>query len=84
MATQIIRPIQVFLDTQRLIQVQSPGTFGPSRDFFAGDNYGFRRHKARLQEQLRAASEGLRTDSNPAGFVMVQMREEGLGKSYRP
>ncbi len=84
MATQIIRPIQVFLDTQRLIQVQPPGTFGPSRDFFAGDNYGFRRHKARLQEQLRAASEGLRTDGNPAGFVMVQMREEGLGKSYRP
>ncbi len=84
MATTLIRPIQVFLDTQRLIQVQPTGTFGPSHDFFAGDNYGFQRHKARIREQLQSASQGLRAASDPAGFVMVQMREEGLAKSYRP
>jgi len=84
MAEILTRPIQVFLDTQRLIQVQPTGTRGPNRDFFAGDNSSFQRHKTRVRQQLAEASANLRTDENPAGFVMVQMREEGLAKSYRP
>ena len=84
MAEPLARPIQVFLDTQRLIQVQPTGTRGPNRDFFAGNNSGFQRHKARLRQQLSQASSTLRTEADPAGFVLVQMREEGLAKSYRP
>lgn len=84
MAEPSTRPIQVFLDTQRLIQVQPTGTRGPNRDFFAGDNAGFQRHKARIRKQLAEASANLRAEESPAGFVMVQMREEGLAKSYRP
>ncbi|HZH10666.1 MAG TPA: S8 family peptidase [Microvirga sp.] len=84
MAESRTQPIQVFLDTQRLIQVQPTGTRGPNRDFFAGDNEGFRRHKAQIRKQLAEASANLRAEGSPAGFIMVQMREEGLAKSYRP
>ncbi len=84
MAEQIARPIQVFLDTQRLIQVQPTGTRGPNKDFFAGNNNGFQRHKAILRQQLALASGSLKASGDPAGFILVQMREEGLAKSYRP
>ena len=77
------RPIQVFLDTQRLIQSPTPKTRGPHRDFYAGDNAGFARHKARMKAQLAEASRAIAAEG-PAGFLLVQMREEGLGKSYRP
>lgn len=79
-----VRPIQVFLDTQRLIQTQKTGTRGPNRDFFSGNNAGFARHKRRIRSRLSDASTALREQGDPAGFVLVQMREEGLGKSYRP
>jgi subtilisin family serine protease len=79
-----MRPIQVFLDTQRLIQTMPTGTRGPNKDFFAGDNSGFERHKKRLRRKIADASSSLRSQGDPAGFLLVQMREEGLGKSYRP
>jgi Subtilase family len=84
MPEPLTRPIQVFLDTQRLIQVSPKGTKGPNKDFFQNDNAGFRAHKARLQGQMLEASSLLAGTGEPAGFMLVQMREEGLGKSYRP
>ena len=84
MADTLTRPIQVFLDTQRLIQTQPTGTRGPNKDFFAGNNAGFRQHKQKIQKQILDAANGLASHGDPAGFLMVQMREEGLGKSYRP
>lgn len=78
------RPIQVFLDTQRLIQTQPAGKRGPNKDFFVGDNAGFERHKRRMRKKIADASGSLKAQGDPAGFVLVQMREEGLGKSYRP
>ncbi len=80
----LVRPVQVFLDTQRLIQVKARGTKGPNRDFFAGNNAGFSAHKGRLQSRIVDASKVLEANGDPAGFLLVQMREEGLGKSYRP
>ena len=80
----IQRPVQVFLDTRRFIHPPAPRTRGPSKDFFQGDNKGFRHHKAKMQEQLRASSLRLRKHGSALGFVLVQMREEALAKSYRP
>lgn len=80
----IQRPVQVFLDTRRFIHPPAPGTRGPSRDFFQGDNEGFRRHKAKMREQLRASSLRLREQHSALGFVLVQIREDALAKSYRP
>jgi hypothetical protein len=81
---RLTRPIQVFLDTQRLIQTQATGTRGPNKDFFGGDDAGFERHKRRIRRKIADASASLKGQGDPAGFLLVQMREEGLGKSYRP
>lgn len=80
----ILRPVQVFLDTQRLIQAPPRGSFGPPTDFFKNNNDGFRRHKKKLLSQLQEASEMLRKADDPAGFLIIQMRDSALGKSYRP
>jgi hypothetical protein len=81
---RLTRPIQVFLDTRRLIQPPRAGTRGPNKDFFAGDNAGFARHKRRIRKKISDASASLEEQGDPAGFVLVQMSEDGLGKSYRP
>jgi len=78
------RPIQVFLNTRQFIQVQKSRAGGGNRDFFAGDDGGFARHKERMRQKVRDAAGALRRTGQPAGFVVVQMREEGLAKSYRP
>ena len=80
----IQRPVQVFLDTQRFIGPPAPGRWGPSKDFFQGDNDGFERHKARLRMQLQECATSLTDQKARLGFVMVQMREDALAKSYRP
>lgn len=77
-------PIQVFLDTKRLIQPPLGGTRGPARDFYAGDNAGFAQHKRRIIKRIVEAGATLAAQNDPAGFVLVQMKEEALGKSYRP
>lgn len=81
---RLTRPIQVFLDTRRLIQTPPVSTRGPNKDFFAGDNAGFARHKRRIRKKISDASESLKQQGDPAGFVLVQMSEDGLAKSYRP
>lgn len=80
----IPRPIQVFLDTGQLIErrVGRPG--GGNRDFFGGNNSGFADHKAHMCQKLTDAAKVFRDEEWTAGFVVVQMREEALAKSYRP
>ena len=81
---RLSRPIQVFLDTNQFISLQQGRPRGGNRDFFEGNDRGFARHKTRIRQEIRDAAEGLRREGRRAGFVMVQMREEALAKSYRP
>ena len=78
------RPIQVFLNTGQFISLRESRQRGGNRDFFEGDNLGFSRHKLRMRQKLQDAAATLRRDSRSAAFVIVQMREEALAKSYRP
>ncbi len=78
------RPIQVFLNTRQFITIQQSRRWGGNRDFFKGNDQGFARHRVRMRQKVRDAAEGLRRQGQAAGFVVVQMREEALGKSYRP
>ena len=78
------RPIQVFLDTGQFISLRESRQRGGNRDFFGGDNPGFSRHKSTMRQRIRDASAALRGDGQAAGFVIVQMREAALAKSYRP
>ena len=80
----ISRPIQVFLDTKQFITVpESHGRSG-NRDFFSENNRGFFNHKSAMRMKIRDASETLRHRNQAAGFVIVQMRNDALAKSYRP
>ncbi len=80
----VSRPIQVFLDTGQFIALRESRQRGGNRDFFGGDNPGFSRHKSTMRQRIRDASAALRRDGQAAGFVIVQMREAALAKSYRP
>jgi hypothetical protein len=74
-----LRPIQVFLDTRRFIELEEPQPFGGgAKDFFKGNDKGFREHKARLKGRIEGVAESLRRSDQPAGFIKVRQREEAL------
>jgi len=79
------RPIQVFLDTKRFIELETPQPFGGgSKDFFDDNNKGFGEHKTRLKTRVKSVADSLRRTKQPGGFVKVRQREEALAKSHRP
>jgi hypothetical protein len=83
--TPDLRPIQVFLDTRRFIELQEPQPFGGgSKDFFKDNNRGFAEHKAQIKSRVQSVAEGLRRSNQPSGFIKVQQREEAMAKSHRP
>jgi Subtilase family len=80
-----LRPIQVFLDTKRFIELPEPRPFGGgSKDFFQGNNKAFAEHKTRLKTRVENVASRLRRIKQPGGFIKVRQREEALAKSYRP
>ena len=80
-----LRPIQVFLDTRRFIDLEEPQPFGGgSKDFFKDNDRGFREHKLRLRGRIEGVAQSLRRQRQPAGFLKVRQREEALAKSHRP
>ena len=80
----ISRPVQVFLNTDQFITVSENHQGGGNRDFFSGNNRGFFHHKSAMRKRIQDASETLRRRNQAAGFVIVQMRNDALAKSYRP
>src|SRR5262245_39104274 len=80
-----LRPVQVFLDTQRFIEIPptQPRPRG-AKDFFEGNDAAFVEHKARMTSALSHAATALRDAKQPAGFVRVRQRADALAKSHRP
>lgn len=78
------RPIQVLLDTGRFIQVHEKSPPKGNKDFFEGDNEGFATHKARLIRRIESIADAMASSRMAAGFLRTQLRENALGKSYRP
>ena len=79
------RPVQVFLDTKKFIIAEEPRDFGGgNKDFYKDNDAGFADQKLRVRASLTSISKSLRADRKPAGFIRVQMREDALGKTYRP
>ena len=80
-----LRPIQVFLDTRRFIELPEPQRFaGGTKDFFQGNNRGFAEHKARIKTRVSGAADSLRRVKQPSGFIKVRQRSDALAKSHRP
>lgn len=82
---QELRPVQVFLDTKKFIDRADPKSppMG-NKDFFKDDDRGFARHKQKIRTRVQDVSRALKNNKQPAGFIHVQMRDDALGKSYRP
>jgi hypothetical protein len=82
---QDTRPIQVFLDTRRFIEIEEAQPFGGgAKDFFAGNDRGFATHKARINGRVTSVADAMRRSGQPAGFIKVKQREAALAKSHRP
>ena len=81
---QIQHPIQVFLNTGQFLQSSYRHISGGNKDFFEGDDTGFERHKSRLRNDIRNIAETMIRDGQSTNFLVVQMREVALAKSYRP
>jgi hypothetical protein len=80
-----LRPIQVFLDTKRFIELDEPGPYGGgAKDFFHGNDRGFAEHKAQIKGRIENVALSLRRDKQPGGFITVRQREGALAKSHRP
>ena len=83
--TSDLRPIQVFLDTKRFIELPEPQPFGGgSKDFFQGNDRAFAEHKSRLKARVENVADSLKRTKQPGGFIKVRQREEALAKSHRP
>ena len=79
-----LHPIQVFLDTAHFIgPLESRPSGGEKRDFFEGNNQGFRAQKDKICARLRGISQTLRNQKESIGFIHVQVRGEALAKSHR-
>lgn len=81
---QPLRPVQVVLDSDRFLKAPDNPPGGSNKDFFAGDDAGFARHKQRVSTDLGNFAQALETNDEAIGFVHVQMREAALAKSHRP
>ena len=80
-----LRPIQVFLDTKRFIEMEEPQPFGGgAKDFFQGNDRGFAAHKAAMTTRVTSVAQSMRRNHQPGGFIKVRQREEALAKSHRP
>ncbi|VBP13364.1 S8 family peptidase [Burkholderia pseudomallei] len=78
-------PIQVVLDVRRFQDERIRDGGGGAKEFFEGNDQGFKEHKKRIQESLRSVGQALRASrASSLGFVRVRMREEALAKSHRP
>ena len=77
-------PVQVFLNTDQFLTSRTPRQGGGTKDFFADEDEAFEIHKATMRQKIQGASEALRLEDHNAGYVIVQMRNEALAKSYRP
>lgn len=82
--TADLRPIQVFLDTSRFIELEDNPPRGGQKDFFKDDDAGFGRHKARIEEKVKNVAAALRRRKQEGGFIKVRQRQDALAKSHRP
>lgn len=79
------RPVQVVLDAQKFVEtfVRKPGP-QEHRDFYEGNDDGFRVHKEQLIMRVLQIAVALEATESKLGFVRVQVREQALAKSHRP
>ena len=78
-------PIQIILNQENFEQARETGGGGPKKDFFAGRDDEFRRHKRALADQLGGIASALEAQNQgDVGVIKVILRREAWAKSHRP
>jgi hypothetical protein len=77
-------PVQVVLNTAAYLVVPENTGYGSPKDFYAGRNRQFIKHRDDLSKQVSSISQSMRNSDIDAGFVKVTLSEEAWAKSHRP
>lgn len=78
-------PVQIVLNTQNYIQrADPPGGFGGSKDFYAGFDQGFIKHKEKLLGNISSIRDQLANESHFLNYAHVVLSSEAWAKSHRP
>lgn len=78
-------PIQIVLNAQNYVQrsVVNPG--GANKDFYAGRNEDFARHRETLTTQIHELQQALtKVQPNEVFYAFVELQAEAWAKSHRP
>ena len=78
-------PIQIILNTNDFIEALERTAGGPSKDFFAGKDVEFEKHRDNLQKQLlEIKTMQVVSSFAPVSYAKVTLKQDALAKSHRP
>ncbi|MDO9204408.1 S8 family peptidase [Methylotenera sp.] len=77
-------PVQIVLNTQNYVQLADPGSFGSSKDFYAGMDEGFRRHKQKLLDDVIKVQSDFSLSGRPINYAHITLSSAAWAKSHRP
>lgn len=77
-------PVQVVLNTEQYMKAPDTGGGGSARDFYAGNDAEFAKHREKLIRDLETVREQFKPSSSPVGFVRVKLQAAALAKTHRP
>lgn len=77
-------PVQIVLNTQNYIQLATPGGFGASKDFYAGFDEGFIKHKQKLLGDISSIRDKFNLEGRSVNYAHVVLSSEAWAKSHRP
>ncbi|MDP2722194.1 MAG: S8 family peptidase [Bacteroidales bacterium] len=78
-------PIQIILNTNDFIEAWDRTGGGPAKDFFAGNDVEFVKHRDNLQKQLlEIKTMQVVSSFAPISYAKVTLKQVALAKSHRP
>ncbi|MDP1766530.1 MAG: hypothetical protein Q8K83_06470, partial [Methylotenera sp.] len=66
------------------VQLADPGSFGSSKDFYAGMDEGFRRHKQKLLDDVIKVQSDFSLSGRPINYAHITLSSAAWAKSHRP
>ena len=77
-------PVQIVLNTKNYIQRSENGGGGNSKDFYAGMDESFCKHKEKLIHEVHSIKEQLTTNKSEIDYAHVVLSSAAWAKSHRP
>lgn len=77
-------PVQIVLNTQNYIKLSELSGFGGHKDFYAGLDEGFLKHKEKLLDDMSQIKQAFSNDKNTVNYAHVVLSSVAWAKSHRP